>query len=113
MEHINAMITFSHRCNYYDELIQNYPVRSVNANNIENNLCLQSLVSVVKFIPKRGLALRDDENVGSPRKFFQKIFKTVVKQILQDAMLLATGFAVSQIANHCQIPCCVITFCYT
>jgi len=29
-------------------------------------------------------------------------------------MLLATGFAtVSQIANHCQIPCCITKFCYS
>jgi len=28
-------------------------------------------------------------------------------------MLLATGFAtVSQIANQCQITCCIIKFCY-
>jgi len=35
---------------------------------------LQRLFSVVKFIAERGLPFRDDENVGSPRKFFQKIF---------------------------------------
>jgi len=53
------------------------------------------LVSVVKFIAERGLAFRDDENAGSPRKFFQKIFKTFLKQILkkEDTMLLATAFA--------------------
>ena len=33
---------------------------------------LQRLVSVVKLIAKRGLSFRDDENVGLPRKFFQK-----------------------------------------
>jgi len=38
---------------------------------------------VVKFIAERGLAFRDDENVGLPRKFFQKIFKTYFKQILE------------------------------
>jgi len=48
----------------------------VNATNIGNLLCLQRLVSVVKLIVQRGVAFRDDENVGSPRKFFQKIFKT-------------------------------------
>jgi len=71
------------------------------------------LVSVVKFIAERGLAFRDDENVGPPRKFFQKISKLFFKQILkkEDAMLLATGFAtVPQIASDCQIPCCIIKF---
>jgi len=38
---------------------------------------------VVKFIAERGLAFRVDENVGSPRMFFQKIFKTFFKQILK------------------------------
>ena len=38
--------------------------------NIGNHLCLQRLVSVVKFIAEGGLAFDDDENVGSPRKFF-------------------------------------------
>jgi len=66
--------------------------------------CLHRLDSVVKFIAERGLAFRDDENVGSPRKFYQKIFNTFFKQILKkgDAMLLASGFpTVSQIANYC------------
>jgi len=62
--------------NHCEELIQNYPVRSINANNIRNHLCLQRLVSVIKFIDERGLAFGDDENVESPRKFFQNIFKT-------------------------------------
>ena len=48
-----------------------------------HSICLQRLVSVVKFIAERRLAFRDDENVGSPRKFFQKIFKTYFKQILK------------------------------
>jgi len=60
--------------NNYEELIQNWPVRSVNVNNIGNRLCLQRLVSVVKFIAER-LAFRDNENVESPRKFFQKFSK--------------------------------------
>jgi len=63
------------------------------------------LVSVVKFIAERGLAFRDDENVGSPRKFskkFSELFSSKIPK--QDAMLLVTDFAtVSQIANHCQI----------
>ena len=67
--------------NHYEELIQNKPVSSINANNIDNLLCLQRLVSVVKLIAERGLAFRGDENVGSPRKFFQKIFKTFFTQI--------------------------------
>jgi len=59
------------------------------------------------------LAFRDDKNVGSPRMFIKKIPKHLSSKYerKEDAMLLATGFAtVSQIANHCQIPCCVITF---
>jgi len=81
--------------NHYEELIQNQPVKSINANKIGNRLCLQCLVSVVKFIAETGLAFRDDEDVGSPRKIFQKIFKTFFKQILkkEDAMFLATGFS--------------------
>jgi len=59
--------------NHYEELIQNWPVRSINANNMGDRLCLQRLVSVVKFISDRGLEFRDDANVGSSRKFFQKI----------------------------------------
>jgi len=99
--------------NHCEELIQNWPVRSTNANNIGNRLCLQRLVSVIKFIAERGLAFRDDENVGSPRSFFQKIFKAFFKQIEKnDVMLLATGLVtVSQIANPCQIPCCITKFC--
>jgi len=65
------------------------------------------LVSVVKFIAERGLAFRDDENVGSSRKFFQKIVQIFIQAKFQKkelAMLLVTDFAtVSQIANHCQI----------
>jgi len=85
-------------------------------NNIGNRLCLQRLVSVVKFIAERGLAFRDDENVGSSRKLFQKNFQTFFQakfQKKEDAMLLMTDFAtVSQIANYCQISCCIIKFCY-
>jgi len=70
MEHIDGAITFSRRCDYpYKELIQNQPVRSINAKIIGNRLCFQRLVSVVKFIAGRGLAFKDDENLGSPRKF--------------------------------------------
>jgi len=36
---------------------------------------LQRLVSVVKFIAERGLAFRDDENVGSSRNSFQAKFQ--------------------------------------
>jgi len=45
--------------------------------------CLQRLVSVVKFIAERRLAFRDDENVGSPRTSFQKIFKIFFKQVFE------------------------------
>jgi len=61
--------------NHCEELMQSQPVRSINANNIENRFCLLHLVSVVKFIAERRLAFRDDENVGSPRQFFQKKFQ--------------------------------------
>jgi len=75
MEHIDGAITFSRRCNYpYKKLIQNQSVRSINAKIIGNCLCLQRLVSVINFIARRGLAFKDDENVGSTRKFFKKIF---------------------------------------
>jgi len=41
-------------------------------------------------------------------KNVQNFFQTNIKR-KQDAMLLATGFAsVSQIANPCQILCCII-----
>jgi len=61
--------------NRYEELIQSFPVRSINANNIRNSFCLQSLVSAAKFIAERGLGFRDEENVGSPGNFFQKYFQ--------------------------------------
>ena len=87
-------------------MISSQPVRSINANNIGNRLCLQRLVSVVKFIAERGLAFRDGENAVSPRKF------QILKK--EDTMLLAAGFAtVSHIAGHCQIPCCIIKVCYS
>jgi len=74
--------------NHCEELMQNWPVRSINANNIGNHLCLQRLFSAVKFIAERGLKKK--------------------------AIPVATGFAtVSQIANHCQMPCCIIKFCYS
>jgi len=62
------------------------------------------------------MAFKDGEDVGLRRNFFQKIFKTFFNQILKkrDAMLPATGSAkVSQTAYHCQIPCCIIKFCYS
>jgi len=65
------------------------------------------LVSVVKFIAERRLAFRDDENVGSSRKFFQKNFQNFFQEKFQKkefAMLLVTDFATdSQIASHCQM----------
>jgi len=69
----------------------------------------------VRVISDRKLAFRDDENLGSPRNFFQKnlqnIFQTKLKKY---AMFLVTSFAtVSQIANNFQITCCIIKFCYT
>jgi len=69
--------------NHCEELIQNQPVRSIITNNMGNRLCLQRLVSVVKLIAEPGLAFRDDENVESPRKFFQKIVKTFFRQRLK------------------------------
>ena len=60
-----------------------------------------------KFIAERGLALRDDENVGSSRKFVFLNLKNFFQEKFQkneDAVLLVTDFAtVSQIANHYQI----------
>jgi len=50
------------------------------------------------------------------QKFSKKFSKLLLSKISkkEDAMLLATGFAtVSQIANHCQIPCCIIKLCYS
>jgi len=65
------------------------------------------LAPVVKFIAERGLEFRDDENVGSSRKFFQKFFQILIQAQFQKkelALLLVTDFTtVSQIANHCQI----------
>jgi len=69
--------------NHYEELIQKQAGRSINVNNIGNSLCLQRLFSVVKFIAERRLAFRDDENVGSSRTFFQKMFKTFFKQVFE------------------------------
>jgi len=68
--------------------MQSKPVRSVNAHNIGNRFCLQRLVSVVKFISERGLAFRDDENVGSSRKFFQKIFQNFFQAKLKNRRCL-------------------------
>jgi len=75
-------------------------------NNIGNRLCLQRLVSVVKFSAERGLAFRGDENDGSPESFSKNCSKLFSSKYLkkEDAMLPAIGFAkVLQIANHCQI----------
>jgi len=94
--------------NHYEELIQNCPVRSSNANNIGNRLCLQHLVSVVKCIAERGLTFRDDENVGSPKKFFQTIFKTFQSSIKRCEASSGWFATVSQVANHCQMSCCII-----
>jgi len=83
-------------------------------NNIGNRFRPQRLVSVVKFINEPELEFRDDENVGSPRNFFQKDFQNFFQTKLQklDAIFLVTGFAtVLQIAIHCQIPYCNIKFC--
>jgi len=63
----------------------------------------------VKFIAERELTFRDNENVGSPRNLIQAKLKKK-----ENTTLLVTGFAtVSQIANHCQLSCCIIKFCYT
>jgi len=66
----------------------------------------------VLFFFRRELPHRrfeNDENIGLPRNVLQKIF-----QNKEDAMLPVTGFAtVSQIANHCQISCYIIKFCYS
>ena len=69
--------------NRYEELIQNKAVRSINANNIGNRLCLQRLVSVVIFIAERELAFRDGEIVGSPRSFSKKFSKRFSSKYLK------------------------------
>jgi len=51
------------------------------------------------------------KTLDRPESFSKKFSKLFSSKYLkkEDAMLLATGFAtVSQIANPCQIPCCVI-----
>jgi len=55
---------------------------------------------------ERGLAFRDDKYVGSPRKFFQKIFKLFSSKYLKKRCNASSDWfaTVSQIANHCQIP---------
>jgi len=76
----------------------------------------QRLVSVEKCIAERGLAfsLEMRKTLDCPESFpsdFES-FKQMFKK--EDAMLLATGFpTVSQIANHCQIPCYIIKFYYS
>jgi len=48
------------------------------------------------------------KTLGRPETFFKQNFKK------GNAVLLVTGFAtVSQIANHCQLSCCITKFCYT
>jgi len=69
--------------NHYEELIQNWPVRSINANNIGNRLCLQRLVSVVKFFSERGLEFRDDKKLDRPERIskkFSKLFGNINKK---------------------------------
>jgi len=59
-------------------------------------MCLQRLVSVVKFIAERELAFRDDENVGSLRNFFQKNFQNFFQAKFQKKkmpLLLLTNSA--------------------
>jgi len=66
------------------------------------------------LIAERGTEMM--KTLQRPESFSKNIFKTFVSQILkkEDAMLLTTGFAtVSHIANHCQIPCCIMKFCYS
>jgi len=67
------------------------------------------LVSVIEFIAEGGLAARgDDENVGSPRNFFQ-IFR---KRCDASGDRLSS---VSQIANNCQTSSCFkkyLIFCF-
>jgi len=68
VEHKHATITFSGRCNI--ELAS-----EVSQCQQYWKSLLQRLLSVVKFITERGLTFRDDENVGSPRNFFQAKFQ--------------------------------------
>jgi len=48
-----------------------------------NRLCLQRLVSVVKFIAERGLAFRDDQIRWTTQKVFPKNFQNFFKHILK------------------------------
>ena len=91
------------------------PVRSTNANNMWNRFCLQRLVSVIKFIAEWGRAFRDMKTLYGPETLSKKFSKHFSSKISKkDEMLLVTDFAtVSQIANHCQISCCIIKFCYS
>jgi len=57
---------------HYEHLIQNQPVRSINAKNIGNCLCLQHLGSVVKFIAEQELGFEDDEMLDRPESFSTK-----------------------------------------
>jgi len=75
---------------------------------------MQCLVSVIKVIAERGLALRgDNENFGSPRKFFQICSKFFQATFQKKRRWKASGdrfAALPQIANHCQISCCIKIF---
>jgi len=57
--------------NHYEEFIQSY----VNQCQQCWKSLLQRLLFVLKFIAERGLAFRDNENVGSPKKLFQAKFQ--------------------------------------
>jgi len=61
--------------NHYEELIQNYPVRSINANKIGNRLCLQRLVSVVNIISEQDWRLETMKTLDRPESFFKKFSK--------------------------------------
>jgi len=74
MEHKDASITFSRRCNESlwridTELASQFS----QCQQYWKSLLQRS--SVVKFIAERGLASRDDENVGSPRNVFHEKFQ--------------------------------------
>ena len=80
MPRLHLVADVINRC---EELIQSWPIRQINANNIGNGLDLQRSVSVVKFIAERRLAFGDDENVGSPRTSVQNFLKLFQANILK------------------------------
>jgi len=72
MEHKDAAITFSRRCNY-GELIQSYLLRSINADNIGNRFWnVWFLLSNLLLSEDWRLEMK---TLDCPKTFFKKNFK--------------------------------------